>query len=175
MVLGAEQTGLLTCQHSICVLEANEGGGGERDLDGIDIAKRREGTCCGTCALCRVSLTMCTVLGSANGGLQTSPFASHLSSPSPAGNPCESLLVLSSTSIVYLGITVTCPLRAVLYSVFPTCSCTTWHLVLSVSINWTYGTSLRRLFQSCTKETSIRISSPTVSKIFPLLSQRTVL
>lgn len=64
---------------------------GERDLE--DIAERREGTCCGPSALCHVSSTMCSVLGSANEGVQASLFASHLFSPPTAANPCENHLV----------------------------------------------------------------------------------
>lgn len=121
---------------------------------------------------------MCPVLGSANEGRQTFPLAciSHLFFPPLAENPSKSHPVAPSSSVVCLAATVTSfSSRTLLYGVFPTYSSTVCYLVLKVSISRSSDFSLRRLFESCATESSIRFFSPIVSNIFPSLSQETAL
>lgn len=175
MAFKAAQVGFLLCQYRLCVLEAlwRRTCGEERDPEYVGV-----GTYCAAFSSCHVSSMMCPVLGSANEGRQTFPLAciSHLFFPSLAENPCESHPVAPSSSVVCLAATVTSfSSRTLLYGVFPTYSSTVCYLVLKVSISRSSDFSLRRLFESCATESSIRFFSPIVSNIFPSLSQETAL
>jgi len=174
MAFKAVQAGFLLCHCRLCVLEALwRACGEERDPEYVGV-----GTYCAAFSSYHVSSMMCPVLGSANEGRQTFPLAciSHLFFPCLAENPCESHPVAPSSSVVCLAATVTSfSSRTLLYGVFPTYSSTAWYLVLKVSISRSSDFSLRRLFESCATESSIRFFSPIVSNIFPSLSQETAL